>query len=226
MGFIVSCLTPFTFPNLINCLFIIFESVKNYNDRYKAIFSTIELFSVIVFSVEIILRFWSIPEKKEYQNAFSGRIKYTLSTGMLIDILAILPYYLSFLAIDLRFIRIFRLLRIIRLFKVARYINALDIISNVFKKRKEHLLNTILLLIFMLVLSSTLMYYVENNAQPDRFSSIPETMWWGVATLTTIGYGDMYPITILGKILGSIISIIVIGLFALSTGILAGGFSE
>lgn len=211
---------------LINCLSIILQSVKSYNDRFETIFSIIELFSIIIFSIEIILRLWSISEKKEYQNPLSGRIKYILSIGMLIDILAILPYYLSFLAIDLRFIRIFRLLRIIRLFKVARYINALDIISNVFRKRKEHLFITILLLLFMLVLSSTLMYYVENNAQPDRFSSIPETMWWGVATLTTIGYGDMYPITILGKVLGSIISVIGIGLFALPTGILASGFSE
>jgi voltage-gated potassium channel len=210
----------------LNCLSIIFESVKEYNIKYRLIFDLIEIVSVWIFSVELILRVWTITENSKYKKAVSGRLLYIVSFETVIDILAIMPFYLSFLSIDLRFIRIFRLLRIIRLFKVARYIKALDIISDVFKKRKEHLFITILLLLFMLVLSSTLMYYIENNAQPDKFSSIPETMWWGVATLTTIGYGDMYPITIIGKILGSIISIIGIGLFALPTGILASGFSE
>jgi voltage-gated potassium channel len=211
---------------LVNCIAIILQSVKHYNDKYLTLFNALETFSVFVFSMELILRIWSIVEDEKYKSFISGRLKFVFSLGTIIDVLAILPFFLSFLAIDLRFIRIFRLLRIIRLFKVARYIHALDIITTVFKKRKEHLLITILLLMFMLVLSSTLMYYVENNAQPERFSSIPETMWWGVATLTTIGYGDMYPITILGKVLGSIISIIGIGLFALPTGILASGFSE
>ena len=210
----------------INCLTIIFQSVKEYNIKYEHVFNIIENVSVFIFCIELILRIWTITENPKYHKNISGRFLFIFSFETLIDVLAIMPYFLSFLSIDLRFIRIFRLLRIIRLFKIARYIKALDIISDVFKKRKEHLFITIILLLFMLVLSSTLMYYIENNAQPDKFSSIPETMWWGVATLTTIGYGDMYPITILGKILGSIISIIGIGLFALPTGILASGFSE
>jgi voltage-gated potassium channel len=211
---------------LVNCLCIILQSIKQYNEKYANLFYLIEVFSVVIFSLELALRIWSITEDDKYKKPINGRIRFVFSLGAIIDILAIMPFYLSFLAIDLRFIRVFRLLRILRLFKVARYIHALDIITNVFKKRKEHLFITILLLVFMLVISSTLMYYIENSAQPDRFSSIPETMWWGVATLTTIGYGDMYPITIMGKVLGSIISIIGIGLFALPTGILASGFSE
>jgi voltage-gated potassium channel len=119
-----------------------------------------------------------------------------------------------------------RLFRIFRLFKVLRYVAALAVMAEVIKERKEQLIITLIFILFMLLVSSTLMYYVENGQQPDAFGSIPETMWWGVATLTTVGYGDVYPVTVLGKVLGGMIAILGIGLFALPTGILASGFSE
>ncbi len=97
-------------------------------------------------------------------------------------------------------------------------------ISTVVSKRKEYLLVTLTIILIMLVMASSLMYYVENEAQPDVFSSIPETMWWGVATITTVGYGDVYPITALGKVLGSVIAILGVGIFALPAGIIASGF--
>ena len=127
----------------LNCLSIIFESVKEYNLEYGVIFDAIEAVSVCIFSIELLLRVWTINENSKYQKPISGRLLYIFSFETIIDILAITPFYLSFLSIDLRFIRIFRLLRIIRLFKVTRYIKALDIISDVFKKRKEHLFITI-----------------------------------------------------------------------------------
>jgi voltage-gated potassium channel len=211
---------------LINCIAILLQSIKSLNAAYFYIFNAIEIYSVVIFSVEYLLRVWCIVENEKYNLPISGRLKYIFSVGALIDLLAIIPFYLAVIAIDLRFIRIFRLLRILRLFKVARYLHALDLISNVFKKRKAHLLITILLLLFVLIVSSTLMYYIENPYQPDKFSSILETMWWGIATLTTIGYGDIAPVTDFGKFLGAIISLIGIGIFALPTGILASGFSE
>lgn len=144
----------------------------------------------------------------------------------IIDLLAILPFYLPFVGVDLRLLRMLRLLRIFRLFKIARYLKALNLMKRVFSKKKEELIIALIFTIFLLLIASTLMYYVENEVQPENFSSIPETMWWGIATLTTVGYGDIYPISGLGQILGGVIAIIGIGLFALPTGILAAGFSE
>lgn len=119
-----------------------------------------------------------------------------------------------------------RIFRIFRLFKIARYVEALSFITRVFKKKKEELVISLIFTLFLLIIAATLMYYVENEAQPENFASIPETMWWGIATLTTVGYGDIYPVTPAGQFLGGVIAIIGIGLFALPTGILASGFSE
>jgi voltage-gated potassium channel len=119
-----------------------------------------------------------------------------------------------------------RIFRIFRLFKIARYLKALTLIRRVFTQKKEELVISLIATIFLLLITSTIIYYVENGVQPENFSNIPETMWWGIATLTTVGYGDIYPITPLGKFLGGIVAIIGVGLFALPAGILASGFSD
>jgi voltage-gated potassium channel len=152
-------------------------------------------------------------------------------SGMaLIDLLSILPFYLDFILplfpIDLRALRILRLFRLLRLFKIARYLKALNIMQAVLRERKEQITVSIMFILFLLVVVSTLMYYAENEAQPDTFSSIPATMWWGIETLTTVGYGDMVPITPYGKLLGGMIAILGIGLFALPAGIFSSGLTE
>jgi voltage-gated potassium channel len=210
---------------LLNVAAIILESVSWINALFERYFLWLELFSVVVFSVEYALRVWSIVEKPEFAG-LRGRMRFVLSPGALIDLAAIAPFYLVFLHADLRFVRVFRLLRILRVLKIARYMHALDMIVSVYRKRKEQLVISVMLILFMLVIASTVMFYIENEAQPDRFTSIPETMWWGVATLTTIGYGDMYPITPLGHFFGSVVAILGIGLFALPAGILTSGFAE
>ncbi|MDQ3101703.1 MAG: potassium channel family protein, partial [Bacteroidota bacterium] len=111
-------------------------------------------------------------------------------------------------------------------FKLARYMNALNMIRHVFKEKREELTISLIFTLFILLMTSAMMYYVENAAQPEAFVSIPQTMWWGIATLTTVGYGDVYPITPLGKLLGGAIALIGVGLFALPAGILASGFGE
>jgi voltage-gated potassium channel len=209
---------------IINCGAIIIESVKSIGEAHAELFYAIEYVSIVVFSIEYLLRVWSIVEDPNYRHPVWGRLRFIFTGGALIDLLAILPFYLAVLTSDLLFVRVFRLLRILRLLKVARYIHALELINTVWQKRRAHLFITLVLLLFMLIVSSALMYYVEHPSQPDKFSSIPETMWWGLATLTTIGYGDMYPITTLGKLLAAVISIVGIGLFALPTGIFASGF--
>jgi len=144
----------------------------------------------------------------------------------LVDLLAILPFYLPMLLpIDLRFLRALRLMRLFRLLKMGRYVKSLRLMRHVLARRKEELLITLFSVLLLLVLSSSLMYFIEREAQPDKFASIPAAMWWGIATLTTIGYGDMYPVTALGKILGGFIALLGIGLFALPAGILASGFA-
>jgi voltage-gated potassium channel len=127
---------------------------------------------------------------------------------------------------DLRFLRAIRLIRILRLFKLGRYNESIQQFGRVIRAKKAELLTTVFIIFILLIVASSLLYYVEHAAQPEKFSSIPEAMWWGVVTLTTVGYGDIYPITGLGRFLGAIISLLGIGLFALPTGLLSAGFVE
>lgn len=210
----------------LNVLAVILETEEALFLQYKNIFHWFEVISVAIFTVEYLLRLWSWTENEKFRHPFFGRIRYIFTPMALIDLFAILPFYLPmFIPIDLRFLRALRLFRVFRLLKVGRYVKSLRTIKNVFKEKKEELLITIFSVLILLVFSSSLMYFVECEAQPDKFSSIPAAMWWGMATLTTIGYGDMYPITTLGKFLGGFIAFLGIGLFALPAGILASGFA-
>ncbi len=210
----------------LNAIAIVLESVHGIYSSFPQLFHVFELVSIVLFSIEYILRIWAAVEIKRFKHPVTGRLRFFFTPFAIIDLLAIIPFYITFFAIDLRYIRILRLFRLFRLFKIGRYIIALNAIADVIKKKREQLVVSIIFILFMLLITSSVMYYVEHEAQPNAFSSIPETMWWGIATLTTVGYGDVYPITALGKFLGGIISILGIGLFALPTGILASGFSE
>lgn len=212
---------------IINTTAVILETVHSLYLNYFPVFKFIEYSSIIIFSIEYVLRVWSCTSIEQYKHPIQGRIKYILSIGAIIDLLSIIPFYLPLIIkYDLRFIRIFRLFRFFRFFKLGRYLNASRIISNVFKSKKEELGLAFVITLFLIIMASTVMYYAEHEAQPDKFSSIPETMWWSVATLTTVGYGDEYPITGIGKFLTACISILGIGMFALPAGILASGFSD
>ena len=158
----------------------------------------------------------------------------------IIDFLAILPFYIEIIAyflpkifpsighltdiIDLRFIRVLRLMRLLRIFKLNRYSSSMKMIGDVIKTEKEKLFITIFMTGIMMILSSALVYTVEHDSQPEAFPNIYASMWWAIATLTTVGYGDVYPITPLGKIFSGIIALLGIGLVALPTGILSGSF--
>jgi voltage-gated potassium channel len=212
---------------IANGLAVMLETVKDLEIRYSRYFYLFELISIGVFTLEYVLRLWAITANPVYKNPVGGRLRYVLTPMALIDLAAILPFYLPIaLTIDLRILRLLRLFRIFRLFKMTRYVESMRTFHNVFKAKKSELTLTLVLIFLLLVFASSAMYAVETEAQPDKFSSIPETLWWGVITLTTIGYGDIYPITPLGKIIGGIIAFLGIGLFALPAGILASGFSE
>jgi len=211
---------------LLNVVAVILETVDSISLAYGPLFKNFEIFSVYFFTIEYALRVWTCTYIAKYKHPVTGRLRYIFSFGSLIDLLAIVPFYLPFSAFyDFRFIRILRLIRFLRVFKIGRYLNATKIISNVFKTKKEELVLCLLITLTLIVIASSLMYFVEHDAQPDKFSSIPESMWWSVTTLTTVGYGDVYPVTGLGRILTACISILGIGIFALPAGILASGFS-
>lgn len=155
-----------------------------------------------------------------------GRLRWARSPLALIDLLAILPFYLPFLGVDARFLRILWLLRILRLVKLQRYFRSLMLFGRVWKTRRHEILMTTVLMFFILLIASSLMYYAERADQPEAFGSIPHAMWWAIATLTTVGYGDVTPITGLGRIMAAVVAVVGIALFALPTGILGSGFVD
>jgi voltage-gated potassium channel len=212
---------------VLNILAVILETVKSIYDACPHLFRYFEIFSVIVFTIEYALRVWTCTVNEKYKKPITGRIRFILSPLALVDLFAFLPFYLPMIIpFDLRFLRAFRLLRLIRVLKIGRYSEAVRLLGRVLNAKKVELFTAVFVIFVLLIISSSLLYYVEHGAQPDKFSSIPEAMWWGVVTLTTVGYGDIYPITPFGKFLGSVFSLLGIGLFAMPAGILSAGFVE
>ena len=171
-----------------------------------------------------MLRIWSIAEKDPFISPWKQRVKWLTSGGAIIDLLAILPAYINFFVhLDLRFLRILRLLRLL---KLTRYFVSLQILLRVIEREKGSFQAVIFILSIMIVMSAAGVYVVESKAQPEAFSSIPASMWWAVVTLTTVGYGDVTPITPWGRILGALITVLGVGLAALPAGILATGLAN
>lgn len=210
----------------LNVLAVILESVESLERRFHLAFEIFEFFSVAVFSLEYIARVWSCVVLPKYANPITGRIQFILHPLSIIDLASVLPFYLSFLAVDLRVIRMLRLLRIFRVAKLTRYSSVIRLFGRVFKDKKEELALTFMLMLGLIILVSSLMYFAEHEAQPDKFPDIPSAMWWSVVTLTTVGYGDIYPVTTLGKVLAGLSAILGVGMFALPTGILGASFVE
>jgi voltage-gated potassium channel len=212
---------------VLNLVAVMLETVRIWRGRFAAEYIAFESFSVAVFSVEYLLRLWTCTSAARYRGTIRGRIRFMLSPLALVDLVAIIPAYLpGDIVWDLRYVRIFRLFRLLRVLKMARYSRTLKTFANVASAKRWDLGIIAFLLAVMLMVSSITMYFAEHEAQPDTFSSVPAAMWWAVVTLTTVGYGDIFPVTPLGKFLGAIIALIGIGLFALPAGILAAGFAE
>lgn len=212
---------------VLNIMAVILESVKGISDAYETLFLTFEMFSVALFTMEYIARIWACTADHRYSHPLFGRLKYAGTFMALVDLAAFLPFYIpAVLPVDLRFMRVLRLFRLLRVLKLGRYSTSLALLGRVLKAKAADLFAAIFGLLVILVLASSVMYFVEREAQPALFSSIPAAMWWAVATLTTIGYGDIYPVTELGRFVGSLIAVLGIGVFALPAGILASGFYE
>tara|TARA_Y100001954_G_C15694713_1_gene544666 strand:- start:153 stop:1067 length:915 start_codon:yes stop_codon:yes gene_type:complete len=209
-----------------NILMVILETVEDLYVVYRNFFRYFELFSVSIFIVEYVGRLWSCVENKnKNQSNVNARIKYFFSFSAIVDLIAILPSLLAFLfpTVDLRFVRA---LRIFRLLKFSRYSNSINTLLIVLWDQRKSFGAAFFILFIVLIISSSGMYLVEKDVQPEKFGSIPKSMWWSIVTLTTVGYGDVFPITSLGKIFGSVIIILGIGTVALPAGILASAFTE
>lgn len=208
---------------LANVVVAIVQSVERFADKYASEFAAFEGLSLVVFVLEYFTRIWSAGVNPKYAG-LRGAVRFALQPMMLIDALATFPS-IVFPAVDFRALRLLRVFRLLRGLKLVRYSKGLQIILAVFRERRDQLLLCVGFIVALVVLSSSVMYYAENGVQPDKFSSIPASMWWAVSALTTVGYGDIVPQTDVGRLLASVMSLLGVGLFALPAGILAAGFS-
>lgn len=208
---------------------VILESIPAFEAQYAQQLAVFEIFTVAVFSVEYLLRIWCSVEQDSaaQQTVFQARLRYMVSFHAIIDFIAILPFYLLALGltggIDMRFLRAVRLLRVL---KLTRYSAAMNMVFITFRENGRALSAAFLILLTVMLLAASGMYYFERESQPADFGSIPAAMWWAFATLTTVGYGDVTPITVGGKVFGALITVVGIGMVALPTSILASGYSQ
>ena len=211
---------------VLNVTAVILETVESVYVAHKVLFQYFADISVVIFTIEYILRIWSCDVDPKYSNPLLGRLRFALTPLALIDLLVILPTY-AILAFptDHKLLRSLRVLWTFRLLKLSRYSESLQTITDVIRAQQRELAMSFSAIIFFMVLSSTVIYFLEHEAQPQRFPDIPATMWWAVLTMTTVGE-NFYPITPLGKLVGGLIIILGVATFALPTSILTSGFVE
>ena len=210
----------------VNVLVVVIETEESVLDEYGYLFYPFEVFSVIIFTGEYAARLLVYRSNPKYQKSKFGLVRFIFSPMMLVDLAAILPFFLPFVLADMRIIRIIRLLRLFRLFKLARYSDPMKTLGEVIKAKTGDLAIAFFILFIVLIFASSLMYYAENEAQPEHFSSIPASMWWGIITLATIGYGDTFPVTVAGKVIAAGVAVIGIAVYAIPAGIMASAFTE
>jgi voltage-gated potassium channel len=210
----------------LSVLSVILESEAAIAEKYATLFYILEIVTVTLFSVEYLLRLWSIVDDEKYSHPIVGRLRYMVTPFALIDLFAVLPFYLPLLLpFDLRFIRMFRLIRLARVFKIGQYSASLATLNRVFQAKKSEIATAFFVLLLILIFSSTVMYYIEHTAQPKIFSSIPRSFWWAAATLSKVP-GDMTPITAWGKVFAVITAFCGLGVFAVPSAIFVSGLIE
>ncbi len=192
--------------------------------------ATLEPIVAYVFTVEYLLRLWTADVLYPECPAWRARLRYACTGMAVIDLLAVLPFWLAFVPflhpVSLISLRTLRLFRLLRLFKLNRYSDALQMMVEVFRQRFHQLMASLFFVWVLMIIASLLMYAVEHDAQPEAFRNAFSGFWWAVATLTTVGYGDIYPITVAGRLLGAVIALLGVGMVAIPTGILSSGFMD
>ncbi len=192
----------------------------------EALFRALEIVFAFIFLAEYVARIWIAGENPDYGPTFGGRLRYALTIPALIDLIATVTLFLTLFGSHGAVLRLVRLVRIVALAKLGRYSSALNAIGHASHSRRYELTMSLVIAGMLLLVSSTFLYLVEGEGQPDDFGSIPRAMWWSIATLTTVGYGDAVPQTVIGRILAGFTAITGIGLIAMPTGILAAAFSD
>lgn len=200
---------------LVSIITFSVETIPDLKPQTRTILQSIELFSVIVFTLEYLLRIFVADSKPKFIFSFFG----------IIDLLAILPFYLSF-GVDLRSLRALRFLRLFRVLKLVRYNRAMNHFTRAIKSAKEEIFLFIFITLILIYFAAVGIYYFENQAQPEHFSSIFDSLWWAIITLTTVGYGDVYPITVGGKVFTFFILMIGLGIVAIPTGIISSALTK
>ena len=202
---------------------MILESHSFMKDRFGQIFSLFELISILIFTVEYFYRIYMSYKEKKIKGVFS----YVFSFFGIIDFISILPFYIKqFVLIDGRFFRILRLFRLSRIFKLGRDSKSLKLFIKALSAVKNELKFTFFLSLLCILFSASAIYFLENEAQPEVFSSITASLWWATVSLATVGYGDVVPLTVWGKVFAGFISLVGIGVVAIPTGIISASFVE
>ena len=210
----------------VNSLSVFIETFQ-ISTQFQKILYKIEFFSIIIFSVEYILRVWTAELLYENVPPIKAKIKYMFSFMALIDLFAILPFYIPFIIkVDLRILRMLRLVRLSRIIKVNRYTKALYKVIDVVKKKSSELISAVFMLFLLMLISSILIYYIESPAQPDVYTNALSGLWWSIAIFTSVWLGDIYPITTAGRILCALMAVLGVAIIAVPTGIISSGFVE
>ena len=214
----------------LSIIMVILESVQELDAAYGSFFFAFEVFSVAIFTVEYLLRIWAVPDTSPYQEKerkkpLIDRIKYSFTPMALIDLMAIAPFYIGLIVpgADLRFLRALRMLRILRL---ARFSKSITLLLDILVEERKSFFAAFTILMIMMIIASCGIYIFEHTTQPDTFGSIPSSMYWALVTLTTVGYGDVTPVTTGGRFFASLVTVIGVGMAALPAGILASSFSD
>ena len=211
----------FIFLNIFISIVVLFLQTEKALEEYFELLNIINIVNVVIFTLEYILRVYSITYAHK-----SRPFKYMLKPLMIIDLIAILPFYLSLFNIDFGFLRALRILRIFKLFRLAKFAEFDNLIGSIIKEKKEEFIFITVVLFILLLTVTPLVYYFEKDAQPEVFSSMATTMWWAIITFTTVGYGDMYPITLMGRILTTIVSFLGIAFYAIPGSIFTSALLE
>ena len=213
---------------LILNLFAAFAITFDYmEEHYKGLLLAIEAVTTFFFAVDYVLRLFTAKELYPKLSEKDSVIKYIFSFAGLVDLLSFLPYYLPvFFPAGTTVFRLFRVARILRLFRINSYYDQLNVITEVLSSKKQQLTASVFIILILMMASSLCMYSVEHEAQPEVFQNAFSGIWWSVSTLLTVGYGDIYPVTIAGKMLGILISFLGVGMVAIPTGIISAGFVE
>jgi voltage-gated potassium channel len=207
---------------LANILVLFMETFSQF-DKYSDILYDIEMFTIIIFCIEYLLRIWTAEYLYNEKSKWKARFKFLASFDGIVDLCTILPFF--FLSGFIAF-RMLRVVRIFHLFRINAYYDSFNVIKSVLYEKKNQILSSVFIIFILMMCSSLCMYSAEHQAQPEVFNNAFSGIWWSISTILTVGYGDIYPITILGRIIAIIIAILGVGAVAIPTGIISAGFVE